>query len=292
MMVLIAGTAAAGETTSHTVLHSGMDRTYELFVPEGYDGETPMPLVIALHPSGADGEMMASITGLDALADEKGFIVVYPEGPYGYWDYGAGLPEWAEVDGVLDDPGFIAGLIDVLTSEYVIDTARVYVLGYSNGGRMAYRAGCDLAGSVAAIAVVAATISEDITRSCEPGKHVSVIYLHGTDDPVIPWEGKPLYMPDGSYIADALSAFDTFQFWAAQNDCEGQPELSQQADANPNDRRSVQRGVLTDCADETEVAFYAFTGGGHTWTLDASIDTTALIWHFFEQHPPVEAAGE
>lgn len=285
---LVAGTVLAGETISNTVLHSGMDRTYDVYVPDSYDGETPAPLLIALHPSGADGEMMASISGLNELADEKGFIIAYPEGPYGYWDYGAGLPEWADVEGVLDDPGYVVGLVNVMKGEYAIDPLRVYVLGYSNGGRMAYRSGCDLAGTVAAIGVVAATISSEVVKTCEPGKHISVVYLQGTDDQVIPWEGKPLYMPDGMYIADALSAVDTFQFWAAQNDCESEPEFSQ-LDANPGDARSVQRGVYIDCADETSVAFYAFTGAGHSWTLDENVNTAALIWDFFEQNSLLEA---
>jgi len=173
--------AWAGES-SETLTHDGLERTYRLYVPGSYDGSTPVPLVIALHPSGGDGAIMAGITGFDNLAEGESFIVAYPEGPYQYWDYGA----------------------------------------------------------------VAATISDDITDACSADNSVSVIYLHGTHDSVIPWKGKPLYMPNGTFIATALSAYDTAVFWATHDECNPQPLLSQN-DADPNDNRSVQRAEFSDC---------------------------------------------
>lgn len=257
---------------------------YRLYVPASYDGSAAVPLVIALHPSGGNGEVMANITGLNKLAEQEGFIVAYPEGPYQYWDYGADLKEWEKVEGVLDDPGFVAAVIDALTATYNIDPARLYAVGYSNGARMAFRLGCDLGGKLAAIGAVAATISDDITGACAPDTPISVIYMHGTEDGVTPWDGKPLYMPDGMFIATALSAYDTAVFWATHNGCNPLPLLSLN-DANPNDSRSVRRAEYSDCDRDTEVAFYGFTGAGHTWSLDSSIDTTQVIWDFFAAHP-------
>lgn len=291
MLLLGISQAATAQNSAETLTHDGLERTYRLYVPTTYDDATAVPLVIALHPSGGNGELMASITGLDELAESENFIVAYPEGPYQYWDYGADLPEWEKVEGVLDDPGFVAALIDSLNSSYSIDPARIYVLGYSNGARMAFRMGCDLGDKLAAIGAVAATISDDITGACSAENPVSVIYLHGTQDNVTPWAGKPLYMPDGMFIATALSALDTAVFWATQDGCNEKPLLSQ-SDANPNDSRSVQRAEFYDCDADTSVTFYGFTGAGHTWSLDSSIDTTRLIWDFFAAHPRAEEQSE
>jgi polyhydroxybutyrate depolymerase len=288
LLGVIAFYAQAGDT-AETLLHDEMERTYRLYVPDSYDESTPVPLLIALHPSGADGAAMASITGFNELAESENFIVAYPEGPYQYWDYGADLEEWEKVEGVLNDPDFVAALLDSLSESYNIDPARIYAVGYSNGARMAFRMGCDLGGRLAAIGAVAATISDDISGACGDEGAVSVIYLHGTQDNVTPWDGKPLYMPDGMFIATALSAYDTAVFWATHDVCNPQPLLSQN-DANPNDSRSVQRAEFVDCQDETAVTFYGFTGGGHSWSLDSSIDTTRLIWDFFAAHPRAEMA--
>jgi polyhydroxybutyrate depolymerase len=291
LLMLGINQAATAQDTAETLTHDGLERTYRLHVPSSYDDATAVPLVIALHPSGGNGEVMANITGLNDVAEIENFIVAYPEGPYQYWDYGADLDEWEKVEGVLDDPGFVAALIDSLAASYTIDPARIYAVGYSNGARMAFRMGCDLGDKLAAIGAVAATISDDISSACNSDNPVSVIYLHGTEDSVTPWDGKPLYMPDGMFIATAFSAYDTAVFWATKNICNPKPLLSQN-DANPNDSRSVQRAEFYECDGDTSVTFYGFTGAGHTWSLDSSIDTTRLIWDFFAAHPRAEEQSE
>lgn len=279
--VFILVNLALAEDSTETILHDDLERTYNLYVPESYDAADAVPLVVALHPAGGGAAGMASLTGLNALAETENFIVAYPEGPYGYWDYGADLPEWAAVEGVLDDPGFVTAMIDELMATYNIDAARVYAVGYSNGARMAYRMACDLPDVIAAIGTVAATISDDITDACSEGGHVSVIYLHGDMDTVIPTFGKPLHMPDGSFIANALSTRQTARFWAGQNDCSTEPVVSEVFDEAP----LVQEIFYADCEAGTEVAFYGFESGGHSWTQDARVDTLQLIWDFFLAHP-------
>src|SRR5262245_45022291 len=75
-------------------VHEDLERTFRLYLPENYDDSEALPLIVALHPAGGNGDIMARITGFDEFAERDGAIVVYPEGPFGYWDYGAGLPGW------------------------------------------------------------------------------------------------------------------------------------------------------------------------------------------------------
>lgn len=278
LIVLSVASTVVAQSESLTLTHDGSERTYDLYVPASYDEETAMPLLIALHPSGGDGESMARITGFNEMAEREGFIVLYPEGPYGYWDYGWDLREWAEVEGVLDDPGYVSATIDAVAEDYNID--EIYAVGFSNGARMAFRLGCDLADRITAIAAVAATISDDITGACPPASQVSVFYMHGTEDTTTPWEGKPLFL-EGVFIANALSAFETMTFWATQNECTGDPLLAQKEDADPDDGQSIQFALYTQCSDNTRVIFYAITGGGHEWPNNDEINTSALIWEFF-----------
>lgn len=281
LLLLVMVTTATAQSESGTLTYDGLERTYEVFVPSTYDPETPMPLLIALHPSGGDAEGMARITGFNDIAEREGFIVLYPEGPYGYWDYGWNLREWEGVENVLDDPGYVSAVIDLVAENYSIIPEEVYAAGYSNGARMAFRLGCELPDKITAIAAVSATISDDITGACPAESHVTVFYMHGTEDSVTPWAGKPLFL-DGEFIANALSAFETLSFWATQNECTGDPILAQKEDADPDDGKSIQFAFYGACADQTSVAFYALTGGGHEYPINDEMNTSEMIWEFFE----------
>src|SRR5687768_9005837 len=191
------------------VTHERRERAYYVFTPVGYDETSQLPLLIALHPSGTSGAAgMASLTGFNEIAERENFIVVYPIGPNGYWDYGAGLPQWASVNDALDDPGYLSKVLDEVTAEYAVDPQRIYAAGFSNGARMAFRLACDHANRLAGIAAVAATISDEVTSACPTENHVSVLFMHGTGDRVIPWEGKSLHIGD-LFISTALSAPET-----------------------------------------------------------------------------------
>lgn len=274
-----------GAMESRTFPYDGLDRTYALYVPTTYDPETPTPLLIALHPAGGRAEDMAALTGFNAIAERENFIVLYPEGPYGYWDYGAGLESWEGITPLLDDPGFIAALLEAMQAEFTLDSTRLYAVGFSNGARMAYRMACEL--PLAAIATVAATISDEVTGACPPETRVSVMYVHGLADPVIPWTAKPLHI-DEQFISNALSAVETMTFWALQNQCELEPEYFNLPDADPEDGLSVGRVQYASCEAETEILLYGVRGGGHSWRQSPDFDTTEFIWSFLISHPRVE----
>lgn len=285
MLGILAQGNDPGTMESRTFPYGGIDRTYAVYVPSAYDSETQTPLLIALHPSGSRAVDMAAITGFNTLAERENFIVLYPEGPYGYWDYGAGLESWEGITPLLDDPGFISALLEAVEEEFTLDSTRLYAVGYSNGARMAYRLGCEL--PLAAIATVAATISDEIITACPPEARVSVMYVHGLDDQVIPWTAKPLHI-DGQFISNALSAVETITFWALQNQCEVEPEYFNLPDADPADGISVGRVLYATCESETEVVLYGVRGGGHSWRQSPDFDTSEFVWSFLSSHPRVE----
>src|SRR5690349_203461 len=59
---------------------SGTTRSYFLHLPPSYDGKTKLPLLLALHGGGGSGDGMAALYGLNEAADQKGFLVAYPQG--------------------------------------------------------------------------------------------------------------------------------------------------------------------------------------------------------------------
>jgi poly(3-hydroxybutyrate) depolymerase len=63
-----------------TIISSGRKREYLLYVPKGYDRAKPAPLVVTLHTSMSWDSSAMAISQWNLMADESGFIVVYPEG--------------------------------------------------------------------------------------------------------------------------------------------------------------------------------------------------------------------
>lgn len=260
---LAAQDSAEGRFASFTLEHDGDTRSYWLYIPTGYDPSEPIAALLVFHGAGGSGPSMAIKTGFNERAERDTVLVVYPEGPRGYWDYGAGTEEWRAVPGkIFDDPGFVSALLNQLAEDYPI--AGFYAAGYSNGARMAWRVACELGDQWAGVAAVSGAITGEVVSNCPPESQVSIIYFHGTEDLTVPWDGKSLTL-SGISLGDSWSAPDTANFWAQQNSCAPEPEIIDLEDLNPDDNVILQLARFTDCAAETAVEFYAVIGGGHGW---------------------------
>ena len=112
---------------------------YKLFVPSGYDeAGTPLPLVVMLHGYGQDADDFARGTGMNALAENCGFLVAYPE-QLGSAS-GAGCWNWFEQahhHRGRGEPALIAGVVTRIMSEYAVDPRKVFIAGLSSGAAMA-----------------------------------------------------------------------------------------------------------------------------------------------------------
>lgn len=110
---------------------------YKLFVPAVCTGE-PLPLVVMLHGGSQDADDFAFGTGMNALAEEYGCAVLYPEqSSSANWSM---CWNWFEAHHHHRDqgePGLIAALTREVIDEHAIDASRVYVAGLSAGGAMA-----------------------------------------------------------------------------------------------------------------------------------------------------------
>src|SRR5258708_39948378 len=117
------------DRTNGTIVSSGQQRQYLLYVPKSYDRAKPTPLVISLHAAAGWPAQQRNLSRWNPLADEQGFLVVYPSGSDApkIWHVGRGA-------GLMRDVRFIAALIDTLEAAYNIDPTRIYANGISNGG--------------------------------------------------------------------------------------------------------------------------------------------------------------
>jgi polyhydroxybutyrate depolymerase len=275
------------------VAFGGLQRTYRVHLPRSYDQKKSAPIVLALHGYGGAGRSMNLLTGFDKLADEAGFIVVYPDGVDRAWNDGRGTIKRQDVD----DVGFISALIDRLSHTYNIDRARVYATGMSNGGMMSARLGCELSDKIAAIATVAGNLNVDISGNCARGRPISMLIMHGTSDPIVPYEGGSIRSFGGrGEGGSVLSVQAAAKVWAGRDMCPASsaPERTELQDSNPSDGTGVTREVYGKCGQKTEVVVYTIVGGGHTWPsglqylpalvigkTTRQIDGSRIIWDFF-----------
>jgi polyhydroxybutyrate depolymerase len=281
LLVAVVSFRIADRSTG-TIVSSGEKRAYFLYVPVSYDPSVPAPLVISIHGYAEWPAHQMQISRWNDLADEYGFLVVYPSG--------TDFPKrWRttrfDPSAPLIDVIFISDLIDLLSAEYNIDPDRIFANGLSNGGGMSFVLSCELSDRIAAIGSVAGAYVYPL-EECNPSRPVPVIAFHGTADPIVPYQGGPSHSFDIPFpvILDWVAAL------AARHGCHPGPEALPAPGA-------VTGMHYTDCDENAEVVFYTIAGGGHTWPggvplpesitglTSMDIDATRLMWEFFQLHP-------
>jgi polyhydroxybutyrate depolymerase len=287
--LLFSWLARPGRSCALTV--GGFRRRYYVHVPPGHDPQAPAPVVLALHGATLNGPMMAWMTGLNAKADEAGFVAVYPDGTGArasyYWNGGAGTNPAAK--GNVDDVGFIRAVLDDLPSVVRVDPKRVFATGLSNGAVMAYRLAAELADRIAAVAPVAGTMG---AIACRPVRPVSVLHVHGTEDEYVPFAGgRGARTVTG---ADYRPVGEVVREWVRANGCTGEPAVEELPDT-AQDGTTVTKKTFGGGKDGAEVVLVVIRGGGHTWPGRAApaalgratrnVSANDLIWDFFRRHP-------
>ncbi len=275
----------------------GIQRTYYLYVPEKYTGRKSVPLLIVLHGGGGRGkrtEEKTTLSGFDRLADKEGFLVVYPDAVENHWNDGRNNPYSYAARQNLNDVKFISALIDHLGSKYNLDPKRVYATGVSNGGMMSFRLACELSDRIAAIAAVAASMPETLYDHCTPQHPVSVLIIHGTDDPLVPWNGGDV-VAFGQHRGTVVPVPQSVEFWVKHNHCTLQKGKTWLPDKDPLDGTRVWKEMYINRDDKVRIVFYGIEGGGHTWPdgfsslprvtgkITHDINACRVIWDFFRE---------
>ncbi len=233
---------------------NGDVRTYRMHVPATYDASKRLPIIFAFHGTSASAAVLERETSFDQLADSLGFFVVYPEGLHRGWNVG----DCCRFSFVKqkDEKAFTMKILDELTRGLRLDTTRVYVTGYSDGGTLSSLLACGAPSRITAVASVSGTLLDPLP-ACELSRPVPVMIIHGTGDHNIPYEGKqggPGYARGNHH---EYSAPEVAQFWINRDSCGTSPVLSR--------LKNVEKASYA-CADgRAEVIFYTIYNGQHGW---------------------------
>ncbi len=279
----------------------GRERTYLVYVPEGYDARKPLPVVIVIHGGGGTGRGTMEMTKIPAKADEADFLAIFPDGTAPFpsqpvefmtnpqtWNDGSGRGYSGKRN--IDDVGFINTMIDDVAVIFNIDQKRIYATGLSNGASMSFRLGVELSQRIAAIAPIAGHFWIEHPRSSRP---VPMLYITGTDDPLNPIDGGPISVPWWGYSDSKPPVQDAIMKWVKLIGCPTKSEAIYNKDG-------VKAIAYRPCHGNAEVIYYTVEGLGHHWPGGKSepylperivgktsnkLIANDVIWDFFQKHP-------
>ncbi|WP_084197342.1 alpha/beta hydrolase family esterase [Solimonas soli] len=271
-LLLARGTAAFDMTFTH----DGQQRRVLIVRPQTAVAGAPMLLM--LHGNGGTAENQANLAEAPDLVAAQGLWVVLPEALNGTWN-----DDPANSIGI-DDTGFLADVVQILTVNFAADASRIYVSGLSNGAFMAERFACERSDLLAAAALISGTISGGLMNACSPATPRPIMFMDGSADPIVPYDGSRL---------GVRSAPDTFAFWLSRLNCSAAQTMTTALPDTTVDGTTVALARNTGCGSGGEVRLYTVNGGGHAWPggwqylpvpiigrTSTDIDATDEIWSF------------
>jgi polyhydroxybutyrate depolymerase len=288
----------AQQTISGSFTSNGQTRTYIGAMPN--NPQASLRLVILFCGVGENASQMALRGFNDYLGTNS--MVIYPEpsSPIGF----------DNVNGV-DDFQMVEDLIHRVDSIYTIDTNDICIGGFSNGGIFTYKLACEFNSSNSgrpykfkAIAVVSGAMESGTANSmdCPIVNNLPLIAFHGTQDPIIQYNGGQV-QPPVNILAE--SAETTVNFWALSNNgCSANPIVTSLPDiATEAPNPSTVELLEYNCTSSRPTKFYRIVGGRHAWpsgnaNIDNSqsrnldINASELIAGFFNNQTTVSITEE
>ncbi len=272
--------AQTGVTVVDSIKSSSIYRTYRLYKPTSYTGTQAYPLVINLHGYTSNSFAQQYYANFMSVADTAKFLIVHPQGTKDasnqpYWNSGI------STTGV-NDLLFLSSLIDTLKAHYNIDVNSIYSTGFSNGGFMSNYLACNLSNKIAAIAGVSGTMFTSFNFTCNPGRPIPVMHIHGTADGTVPYNGNTTEI-----------AVDTLmKLWRIKNNCNPVPTSSAVPNINTTDGCTADHFLWSGGTLGSTNELYRINGGAHTWpgattiigVTNQDFNASVEIWRFFRKY--------
>ena len=191
LMTFLTISLCAAQGQKMSIVHDSLERSFYLHLPKGYSENNTYPMVLALHGGGGTAKQFnrGTRSRFNRLANEEGFILVYPQGIGKSWNDHPDREKRGEArKRNIDDVGFISAVIDHLSERFAVDTTKVFSCGISNGGLMSQTLAAELPNKIKAIGLVSANFSEIKAEEMRGGTPFSAIIIHGTEDPIFPYD--------------------------------------------------------------------------------------------------------
>lgn len=149
------------------------DRSYHVREPDGWDGESPLPVVMHFHGWKRQGTLIVRHQRISGATRRRGVLLVAPNGLGRTWDFWqAGTP----------DVDFAREVLEDVKKRYPVIEDQVFVSGYSWGSNMAWRFVCEDGDDIAALLAISGTL--DQREDCDTAPR-EVRQVYGLTDNVL-----------------------------------------------------------------------------------------------------------
>jgi polyhydroxybutyrate depolymerase len=253
-------------TTEVRLTYGGLQRYYLVTQPADRTSGH-LPVVVALHGRSVTPQFEETRMDFQEVASPG--ILVYPAGYGESWN--AGLCCSVAYTDDVDDVGFLTTVIhQVLRSEADADPERVYLAGYSNGGRMALTLACREPELFAGVAVYAATSSDP----CADVRPASLLVMASTGDTSVTIGPGPSRQTLGTFVQPTVTGQA-----ATYRTADGCTTMSSTSTAG-----SLSETTWSACTTGRQVGLDLYQGGSHAWPAgDATTPSgQAVMWAWFQ----------
>lgn len=255
--------APPGEFLTRSFAAASGARTYKIYVPAGYAaGADDVPMVVMLHGCTQPPDDFAAGTRMNAVADEHGFIVVYPAqsasaNAQKCWNWFRTEDQTRESG----EPAIIAGITREVAATYRIDRRRIFVAGLSAG---------------AAMAVILATTHPDLYAAV--GAHSGLAYraasdmpsafraMHGASVPVASLSGTALPVPVIVFHGDCDRTVNAANATAIVRQAAGASKAHEATSGTGACGRRFSRKVYANASGSIVAEHWVVHGAGHAWS--------------------------
>ncbi|TLU71447.1 extracellular catalytic domain type 1 short-chain-length polyhydroxyalkanoate depolymerase [Lichenicoccus roseus] len=283
---------AGGQFLYGTFTSEAGTRPYRLYVPGSYAGQR-VPLIVMLHGCMQSPEDFAAGTGMNAAAEEHGFLVVYPGQPAAA--HAQRCWKWFSAQDQRRDhgePAIIAGITRLVMAEYEVDPARVHVAGLSAGGAEAAILGQaypDLYASIGVHSGLACGAAQDLPSALLAMQRGNPELRHRRHSararpmPAIVFHG------DRDSVVSPRNAEDVVAQLAQGAGLRISAEDGQDPGSYP-----YRRTLYRDATGRPVIEQWSLLGAGHAWSGGSEAgsytdrrgpDATREMVRFFAEHP-------
>jgi len=226
--------------------------TYRTAAPPGWDGASPLAVLVVFHGYGASGAAVLANERLKAIAAAYGRLLVGPDGV----ENTRGRRSWSHQGSPSegrDELAFIDAVLADVRRRFHTSAVQPVFAGFSQGGSMVWDLACSRGAGFGRYVAIAGGFWEPMPARCAAPVG-ELVHVHGLDDAVVPLEGRPIGARWRQ--ADIFAGFARFE---RANGCAPTPDML-------NDRGALHCRTWTRC--EAGRLSLCLHEGGHFFDLE------------------------
>lgn len=242
-------------------------------------------LVFVIHGSQGDGQIIRKSEAekkLEGIADAENIFLVYPNGYKRYWNECRKTANSAANMENINEEAFFSQMIDYFKTKYDINEKKVFAIGTSGGGHMAYKLALTMPERFRAIAAFIANLPDTNNIDCTEKRIAKpVMIVNGTADEINPYKGGEVKLGPKVNLGFVRSTDRTLQYWSSLAGYKGSPKMEAIPDRDPKDGKTVEKYTYKS-KRKPEITLFKVNGGKHDYPND--IDIYLEAWNFFKRN--------